>query len=132
MEIGKKKKVLIIDDEELICWSLKKVLEKDDTYAVSCAYNGSDALQNIHDNQFDVVITDLRLPDVKDYDIIKQIKDIAVTTPVIVISAYLSDPDLDDMVRKGAFRCINKPFEIEDVLGEVREAVKFRTIEGNS
>lgn len=132
MEISKKKKVLIIDDEELICWSLKKVLERDDTYAVSCAYNGSDALQNIHDNQFDVVITDLRLPDVKDYDIIKKIKDIAVATPVIVISAYLSDPDLDDMVREGAFRCINKPFEIEDVLGEVRAAVKFRTIEGNS
>lgn len=132
MDIDRRKKVLIIDDEELICWSLKKVLEKDETYSVSCAYNGSDALRNINDNQFDVVITDLRLPDVKDYDILKQIKDLAVTTPVIIISAYLSDPDLDEMVRKGAFRCINKPFEIEDVLGEVRAAVKFKRIEGNS
>lgn len=132
MEIDRRKKVLIIDDEELICWSLKKVLEKDDKYSVSCAYNGSDALRNINDNQFDVVITDIRFPDVKDYDILKQIKDISVTTPVIIISAYLSDPDLDDIVRKSGFRCINKPFEIEDVLGEVHAAVKFNRIQGNS
>ena len=129
--MAKKTKILIIDDEELICWSLKHSFERVEGYIVSCAYTGSDAMQKLNENQYDVVITDLNLPDVKNYEIVKRIKDVAVSTPVIVISAYLSDHVLDDVTKQGAVKCINKPFEIKDIVGEVKDAMKYN-MHGNS
>jgi DNA-binding NtrC family response regulator len=124
MHIKKKAKILIVDDEELICWSLKQSFEKGEGYIVSCAYTGDDALQKLSENQYDVVITDLNLPDVKNYEIVKEIRNIATSTPVIVISAYLSENVLDDVTRQGAIKCINKPFEIDYIMDEVKEAIK--------
>ena len=124
MAIGKKVKILIIDDEELICWSLKQSFEKVEGYTVNCAYTGDDALHKLHEDQYDVVITDLNLPDVKNYEIVKKIRDITSNTPVIVISAYLSEPVLSTVSKEGVFKCINKPFEINYIMGEVKEAMK--------
>ncbi len=126
MNVDKKIKILIVDDEELICWSLKHSFEKIKGYQVNCAYTGNDALQKLTDNQYDLVITDLNLPDVHDFDIVKKIKTLVSGTPVIVISAHLSDPSFDDIAMKGVYQCISKPFEINDVLGKVKEAVEYR------
>lgn len=131
MDIEKKTKILIIDDEELICWSLKHSFERVEGYSVNCAYTGDDAIKKLIESKYDVVITDLNLPDVKNYEIVKKIKDIAVSTPVIVISAYLSDRVLDDVTKQGAIKCINKPFEINDIVGEVKDVMKYR-MHGNS
>ena len=128
---NKKVKILIIDDEELICWSLKHSFEKVEGYIVNCAYTGDDALDKLNENHYDVVITDLNLPDVKNYEIVKKIKNVAVSTPVIVISAYLSDNVLDDVTKQGAVKCINKPFEIDYIMGEVKQAMRYN-IQGNS
>ncbi len=121
----KKKKILIVDDEELICWSLKTSFEKTDKYSVSCAYTGYDALKNISDNQYDVVITDLKLPDVNGLELLEKIKGILDDTPVIVISAYIAHPAMDGISRHGVFRCMNKPFVIDEVLLGVQEAVTW-------
>ncbi len=126
MNLGKKIKVLIVDDEKLICWSLKNIFEKAGNYAVNCAYTGNEALQKLIESQYDVVITDLNLPDAKDSEIVRKIKNLSSDTPVIVISAYLSDPVLNDVTKQGVIKCITKPFQIEDVLGEVKEAVKVQ------
>ena len=76
-------------------------------------------------DKYDVVITDLNLPDVKNYEIVKKIRDITSTTPVIVISAYLSEPVLSTVSKEGVFKCINKPFEINYIMDEVKEAMKY-------
>jgi len=125
MDISRKIEILIVDDEELICWSLKHSFEKDDGYHVSCAYTGSDALQKLNENSYDVVLTDLNLPDVKDFDIVSKIRTIASDVPVFVMSAHLSDPFFEDVITEDAYKCITKPFEIEDVLGKIKEAVKY-------
>ncbi len=125
MATGKKVKILIIDDEELICWSLKQSFEKVEGYTVNCAYTGDDALHKLSDDQYDVVITDLNLPDVKNYEIVSKIRNITSNTPVIVISAYLSEPVLSTVSKEGVFKCINKPFEINHIMGEVKEAMKY-------
>ncbi|MEN8263397.1 MAG: response regulator [Nitrospirota bacterium] len=125
MAIGKKVKILIIDDEELICWSLKQSFEKVEGYTVNCAYTGDDALHKLNEEQYDVVITDLNLPDVKNYEIVSKIRNITSNTPVIVISAYLSEPVLSTVSKAGVFKCINKPFEINYIMGEVKEAMKY-------
>jgi two-component system response regulator AtoC len=125
VEPVRKVKILIVDDEELICWSLKHSFEKVKGYHVNCAHTGSDALQELHENRYDIVITDLNLPDVNDFNIVRKIKNIASDTPVIVISASLCGPFLDEVIKQGAYKCFNKPFEIDTVLYEVKEAVRY-------
>jgi len=125
VELIRKVKILIVDDEELICWSLKHSFEKVEGYHVNCAHTGSDALQELNENRYDIVITDLNLPDVNDLNIVTKIKKIASDTPVIVISASLCGPFLDDVIKQGAYKCFNKPFEIDTVLGEVKKAVRY-------
>jgi DNA-binding NtrC family response regulator len=115
----KEMKILVVDDEELICWSLKRTFERHAGHSVCCVYTGNEAIQKIMENQYDVVITDLKLPDVNGHELVKKIKELGVDTPVIVISSYLSDNMLSDMVKYGVVRCINKPFQIEDILNDV-------------
>lgn len=112
-------KILVVDDEELICWSLKRTFEKHAGHSVCCVYTGSDAIQKIMENQYDVVITDLKLPDVNGRELVRKIKDLGIDTPVIVISSYFSEDILNDVVKQGVVRCINKPFQIEDILNNV-------------
>ncbi len=127
--MDRKIKILIVDDEELICWSLKKTFERNNEFDVSCAYTGDDALKNIMENKYDVIITDLKLPDVNGTELIAKIKKLIKDTPVIVISAYFSDPAMDDISKYNIFRCINKPFEISDIMSDVKEAMEFRGTE---
>ncbi|MEW6740113.1 MAG: response regulator [Nitrospirota bacterium] len=112
-------KILVVDDEELICWSLKRTFEKHAGHSVCCVYTGNEAIQKMMENQYDVVITDLKLPDVNGHELVRKIKELGIDTPVIVISSYLSEDILNDVMQQGVVRCINKPFQIEDILNDV-------------
>lgn len=112
-------KILVVDDEELICWSLKRTFEKHAGHSVCCVYTGNDAIKKIMENQYDVVITDLKLPDVHGTELVRKIKELGIDTPVIVISSYLSEGIRNDVIKQGVRRCINKPFQIEDILNDV-------------
>ncbi|GBD97498.1 MAG TPA: response regulator [Nitrospirae bacterium] len=125
MNLDKKIKILIIDDEELICWSLKKIFEKEE-YSVNCAHTGDDALRKLNENRYDIVITDLKLPDVRGLEIVKKIKEMAVDTVVIVMSSYFPEPVVDDVMKHGVFRCVNKPFEINDIISDVKDAMEIK------
>ena len=116
---GSAMRILVVDDEELICWSLKRAFEKHAGHSVCCVYTGNDALQKIMENQYDVVITDLKLPDISGAELVRKIKELGIVTPVIVISSYLSENILNDMLKQGVVRCISKPFQIGDILNSV-------------
>lgn len=118
-KMRKDMKILVVDDEELICWSLKRTFEKHAGHSVCCVYTGNEAIQKIMENQYDVVITDLKLPDVSGHELVRKIKELGIDTPVIVISSYLSEDMLNDVMKQGVVRCINKPFQIEDILNDV-------------
>ena len=119
-------KILVVDDVELICWSLKRSFEKKEGHSVCCAYTGNEALQKMVENEYDVVITDLKLPDVDGAELVRKLKELNTGVPVIVISSHFPQSTMDDFVNHGVFRCITKPFQIEDVLSGVREATGKR------
>ena len=123
MAQARKTRILVIDDEELICWCLKKTFERSNEYSVSCAYTASDALENIAEEQFDIVITDLKLPDSDGLELLEKITTLNSGTPVIVMSAYLTDPAMTGVVDYDIFTCLNKPFDINDVIRSVTEAL---------
>ncbi len=121
MKDNGKKKILIADDEELIGWSLRRYFESDG-YHVDIVCNGSDALHRLKSNDYDIVVTDLFMPNLSGMEVLTRMKESGIMTPVIVTSAYFSEKIMSEVLNVGAFKCINKPFQMEDVLGAVKEA----------
>ena len=105
-------KILIIDDEVDICTLLQKFLERKD-FEVETAYLGNDGLKQMTKGVFDLIITDLMMPDVDGFNVIKTMKNDAdlSTIPIVVVSAkdltarekVFLDTHADMMLQKGSF-----------------------------
>ena len=117
--------VWIIDDDQSMRWVLEKTLSNND-YQVTAFESGSVALSNFKritpDLRPDLIITDVRMPGINGFELLKQIKNISPLTPIIVMTAYT---DLDTTVQafqEGAFEYLPKPFDIDDALELVARA----------
>ena len=110
------KKVLIVDDEETLTWSMSKSLSKDkDKYEVIIANNGKEALTLLKDNKIDLVISDIRMPDISGLDLLVKIKKDYPDTKVIIMTAYGSSDVQREANRRGSLYYVEKPFEISDI-----------------
>jgi len=121
----KEVKILVVDDEELIRWSLQKALMHMSP-SVEVARNGEEALEMLQKSDYDIVITDFKMPGLSGLELLAKIREKETRPTVIVISAYLSHSVVKEATEYGAFRCVNKPFGMDDFLGVVREAVEKR------
>lgn len=116
-------KVLIVDDESLICDFLVETLSKKNL-EVHTAQSGQKALSLIKEIGFDIVITDMKMDDLTGIELLHKIKEISPQTLVIVITAYGSIENAVEAMRLGAFDYIIKPFSpdtIEAVLEKARD-----------
>lgn len=110
------KKVLIVDDEETLTWSMAKSLSKDkDKYDVIIANNGREALGLLKNNKIDLVISDIRMPDINGLDLLVKIKKDYPQTKVIIMTAYGSSDVQKEANRRGSLFYVEKPFEISDI-----------------
>ena len=116
-------KVLIIDDEVLVRNFLVEVLERKNI-DVDVAENGQKAIQKLKESLYDLVITDLKLPDMTGIDVLKKVKEFAPSTLVVIITAYGSIENAVETMRLGAFNYLLKPFSagtIEAILEKAKE-----------
>src|SRR4030066_1049918 len=110
------KKVLIVDDEETLTWSMARSLSKDkDKYEVVIANNGREALNLLKKNKVDLVISDIRMPDINGLDLLVKIKKEYPQTKVIIMTAYGSSDVQKEANRRGSLYYVEKPFEISDI-----------------
>lgn len=110
------KRVLIVDDEETLTWSMAKSLSRDkDKYEVFIANNGKDALNILNKYKIDLVITDIRMPDINGLDLLLKIRKDYPETKVIIMTAYGSSEIQKEANRRGSLFYIEKPFEISDI-----------------
>jgi len=117
--------IWIIDDDQSMRWVLEKTLSNNG-YRVSAFESGSEALSNfkrtLPQARPNLIITDVRMPGINGFELLKQIKNISPQTPIIVMTAYT---DLDTTVQafqEGAFEYLPKPFDIDDALELVARA----------
>ena len=117
--------VWIIDDDQSMRWVLDKTLSNNG-YQVSAFESGSVALANFKrtapEERPSLIITDVRMPGINGFELLKQIKNISPQTPIIVMTAYT---DLDTTLQafhEGAFEYLPKPFDIDDALELVARA----------
>jgi len=110
------KRVLIVDDEETLTWSMAKSLSKDkDKYEVIIANNGREAVNQLEKNRIDLVITDIRMPDINGLDLLVKIKKDHPETKVIIMTAYGSADVQKEANQRGSLYYVEKPFEISDI-----------------
>lgn len=110
------KKVLIVDDEETLTWSMAKSLSKDrDKYEVIIANNGKEAINILKKNKVDLVISDIRMPDINGLDLLVKIRKEYPEIKVIIMTAYGSSDVQKEANRRGSIHYVEKPFEISDI-----------------
>ncbi|MCR4289937.1 MAG: sigma-54 dependent transcriptional regulator [Candidatus Scalindua sp.] len=119
----KKPRILLIDDDKNTANGLRKILLQDG-YDTSCAYTGNEAISLIDTEHFDIVITDMKLPDISGFSIIEKVKKKDPDIPVIMITAFSSLQTAIDAMKKGADDYLTKPVNIEELelmLKKIRE-----------
>ena len=121
-------RVLIIDDEPLMRMSISDAL-KDDGYEVREAGLGKEGITLFRDNSFDVVITDLRLPDLNGLEVLKACKRYSPETMVILITAHGSVDTAVEAMKFGAYDYVTKPFSMDELLLMVKRLMKMRALE---
>lgn len=123
-----KAKILIVDDEQNIREVLSIFL-KDEGYTVSVAIDGKSALETIKNDIFDLVITDLKMPKVSGFDLLKSIKETSPETVVVIITAYGTTESAVEAMKLGAFDYIQKPFKINDIRLIVKNALERQELQ---
>ncbi len=105
--------ILLIDDDETSRQALTLLLGK--IYSVTSAASGYEARKLLAAEQFDIVISDLRLPDCSGIDILKQIKSLSPTTEVVMITGYASAETAVSAMKEGAFDYVTKPLNFDEL-----------------
>lgn len=119
----RKTKILVVDDEHLIRWSLEQNLKKQG-YEVVSAGNGEDALRLVRDEQPDLVLLDIQLPGISGLDVLEKIKEHDEEIIVIMVTAHGALETAVHAMRLGAFDYINKPFNLDEMAIVIRKALE--------
>ncbi len=122
------KKVLIVDDEPLMRISISDAL-KGEGYAVFETGLGNEGIELIKQNPYDLVITDLRLPDSNGIEVLRACTKYAPEAKVILITAYGSVATAVEAMKMGAYDYITKPFPMEKLLLMIERVLRFKELE---
>lgn len=120
-------RILVVDDEQIIRESLGFVLKKEG-YIVEEAANGKVAIEKQNEKPFDVVITDIEMPEMRGMDLLEQISRRAPQTFVIIITAFGSVETAVQALRKGAYDYILKPIDFDDLLHRLKKLLNHRAL----
>ncbi|MFC2169319.1 response regulator [Acidobacteriota bacterium] len=121
--------ILIADDHSVIREGLKKILsENGGKFKADEASNGQTTLKKIWENDYDVVVLDISMPGKNGIDILKQVKEIKPTLPVLILSMYPEDQFAVRVLKCGAAGYLTKekaPDELKDAINKVLEGRKY-------
>lgn len=114
-------KILIVDDEEDLCWVLSNIL-RHEGYNVTCVQNAQEAITRINKGRFNIAFIDIALPDMSGMEVYNVIKKISPTTVAVMTTGYLSEEDMvQKAIKDGSLYFLYKPFEIEEILDVIKK-----------
>jgi DNA-binding NtrC family response regulator len=115
--------ILVMDDELSVAKGLEMILTEEG-YEVDLAMTGRDALETFGKKEFDLLVADLRLPDIDGMDVIRAVKEQRPQTGVLVITGYASVNSAVESMRLGAFDYLSKPFTEDQIKNSIGEALR--------
>jgi len=126
--MNKSYKILVVDDETSMREFLEVFLSKEG-YQVSVAKTGKQALNMIQKNEYDLVLTDIRLGDLTGLEILRQSKRKNQDTIVIMISAYSTTEIAVEAMNEGAYDFVPKPFDNQELKNTIKKALELKTLD---
>ena len=118
----KKQKALVIDDEQVVLDSVSKILT-DENYEVDVSLSGREGLNRAIQKEYDIVLTDIRMPDIGGMRVLRDIKRANPSLPVVMITGYASVQSSVQAMKLGAADYIEKPFTPEQLINAVASAL---------
>jgi nitrogen regulation protein NR(I) len=116
--------LLIIDDEPNLLYSLKRALRSDDLQ-IDTAETAREGIDKVREHSPDVVILDVRLPDMSGLDAFTEIAQLNARLPVIMVTAYSTMETAIEATKRGAFEYLLKPVAFEQLSGAVQRALEI-------
>ena len=116
-------KALIIDDDKATLDLLKYQLEAED-FVTTAADCGAKGLSFVQENEFDIILTDLNLPDINGIEMVRRLKEIAPETEIIMVTGFGSMEKAIEATKAGAFYYVEKPVEFEELFVLIEKAVE--------
>ncbi len=126
-------RILVIDDEELVIQTAEKILRREG-YDVVAVKTGYDAVEQIKQYNFDLIITDVRMPDLNGVDTLSKIREILnqkgnPRIPEICMTGYADDETISRAKALGVADWLGKPFELKDFLDRIQRILKHHKME---
>ncbi len=118
-------KALVIDDDRATLDLMRFQLESEN-FQVVTVEKGNDGLKIAEDNPFDIILTDLNLPDIDGIEIVKKLKQITPETEIIMITGFGSAEKAVEATKAGAFYYVEKPVEFDELLVLIEKAIERR------
>lgn len=121
----KEKNVLIVDDDKHVALSLAAIIKRQSDggqYHIDIVSDGYQALQKVHQNQYDLVITDYKMPKMTGAELIHRVHELHPNLPVIMMSAF--DLGLMDLSALGKLHTITKPLNKDEIVGLIQDIVQ--------
>jgi DNA-binding NtrC family response regulator len=122
-------RILVVDDELNMLRLLKTILMDKTGYMVVTTNNPLEVKSLLQEEQYDLVVTDLKMPLVDGLDLIDIIKKVDSRIPIIIITAYGTSEIAEEAVRKGAYDFITKPFRKETILITIKRALEWKRMQ---
>jgi DNA-binding NtrC family response regulator len=120
-------RILVVDDEKSMCQFLSIMLRKEG-YQITAVDSGKKAVDAIKDQRFDVVLTDIRMSGMDGIEVLKEIKQLDPTIPVVIMTAYASQKTAIEAVNQGAFHYLIKHAKNDEIKMVVRNALDMKRV----
>lgn len=118
-----KVKVIVIDDEDIVLKSCQRALTPEG-YEVKTAKSGMEGLKMLEKEPFDIVLADIKMPDMDGIEVLRRIKEGWPETEVVMITGYSTVATAVDAIKLGAFDYIEKPFTPDGILSSIQKALE--------
>ncbi len=123
-DVCMKKKILVVDDEKLVRWAMEQILIKEG-YEVVTAESGEVVARIIErDKDFDLIISDIRLPGIDGWEVFDLVKTSIPDTKMIAVTAEDTPFDSEDLTKRGVSGVIQKPFYVFQIKETVEKVLK--------
>jgi CheY-like chemotaxis protein/glycine cleavage system H lipoate-binding protein len=121
--VGERKTILVIDDEIRICQSFERALVKEG-YQVLTYTRSTEALERLKTGGVDLIVSDLMMPDKTGLDVLKEIRDQAIETHLVMITGYANIENALETMRLGAVEYLPKPFTVAELKAAVARGLR--------
>ena len=116
-------RILVVDDDKLICWALERELHSTD-FSTHIVETGIDALEELKRHPYDILLLDVHLPDASGLDLIREIRGISPATKIIMMSADASESNRQRAIAEGTLQFLEKPLDLAEIHRILRSTLR--------